>query len=362
VSDLKYWLALTDVYDIGPVTAKKLLDVYKKPEAIFSASYKELCGIEGFSAKKAKSIKEYAGWKEINTRIKKLESKGIRVVVFGDRDYPEILREIEDSPVVLYTKGRIQKGEDKYAIGVVGPRKPTSYGRFAADKLSSELSSMGFTIVSGMARGIDTAAHTAAIKSGGRTIAVLGSGIDVPYPSENKGLMDKIADSGYAISEFPPGTQPDRENFPRRNRLISGLSLGVLVVEATVDSGSLITASCAVEQGREVFAVPGNINSINSAGTNGLIKNGAKLVQGVEDIIEELVPVLKGFIRAREKAKVELSGDEKRLCDIMTAEPKHVDILSRESRMSASSVLGILLSLELKGVVKQAEGKKFFLA
>ncbi|MDP2279850.1 MAG: DNA-processing protein DprA, partial [Nitrospirota bacterium] len=244
----------------------------------------------------------------------------------------------------------------------VGSRKYSPYGKLAAEKLSSELSSMGFTIVSGMARGIDTLAHTAAINSGGRSIAVLGSGIDVPYPPENRGLMEKLSGSGYVISEFPPGTPPERENFPKRNRIISGLSLGVLVVEATADSGSLITASCALEQGKEVFAVPGNINSANSKGTNDLIKKGAKLVQNAEDVIEELAPVLKGYIRTREKANIELSVEEKRLCDIMTAEPKHVDMLSRESKMPAQKVLGILLSLELNGIAKQAEGKKFFLA
>lgn len=360
MSDLKYWIALTEVPDIGPVTAKKLLATYKTPEAIFNAPYKELCSIDIINKKRAKNIKEYSGWKEIDSQLEKLDIKGIKIVTFNDKDYPETLRNIDDAPVVLYIKGKMQM-EDKFAIAVVGSRKYSFYGRFTAEKLSSELSSMGFTIVSGMARGIDTLAHAAAIKSGGRSIAVLGSGIDVPYPPENKGLMEKISDSGYVMSEFRPGTQPDRENFPRRNRLISGLSLGVLVVEAASDSGSLITASCAAEQGKEVFAVPGNINSVNSAGTNELIKNGAKLVQNVGDIIEELAPVLKGFIKTKEKVRVELSDEERRLCDIMTAEPRHVDMLSRESGMPVSKMLGILLGLELKGVAKQTEGKKFFL-
>lgn len=360
MSDLKYWIALTEVPDIGPVTAKKLLATYKTPEAIFNAPYKELCSIDIINKKRSKNIKEYSGWKEIDSQLEKLDIKGIKIVTFNDKDYPETLRNIDDAPIVLYIKGKMQM-EDKFAIAVVGSRKYSFYGRFTAEKLSSELSSMGFTIVSGMARGIDTLAHTAAIKSGGRSIAVLGSGIDVPYPPENKGLMEKISESGYVMSEFPPGTQPDRENFPRRNRLISGLSLGVLVVEAASDSGSLITASCAAEQGKEVFAVPGNINSVNSAGTNELIKNGAKLVQNVGDIIEELAPVLKGFIKTKEKVRVELSDEERRLCDIMTAEPRHVDMLSRESGMPVSKMLGILLSLELKGVVKQTEGKKFYL-
>jgi len=361
MTDRIYWIALTEVPDIGPITAKKLLALYKRPESIFKASYKELSGIPGISLKKAKNIKDFSGWKKIENSIKMLEYRGIRTVTYHDRDYPETLKNIDDAPIVFYVKGQIHK-EDRFAIAVVGSRKYTSYGKFAVEKLSGELVSMGFTIVSGMARGIDTLAHASAIKSGGRSIAVLGSGIDVPYPAENKGLMERVADSGYVMSEFPLGTNPDRENFPKRNRLISGLSLGVLVVEATADSGSLITATYAVEQGKEVFAVPGSINSLNSEGTNELIKKGAKLVQKVEDIVEELAPILKGFLKSKEKAKVELTVDERRVCDIMTSEPRHIDLLSRESSMSASKVLGILLGLELKDVVRQTEGKKFFLS
>ncbi len=361
MSDPRYWVALTEVPEIGPVTARKLLAIYKKPEAIFNAPYKELSAIRGVGANKAKNIKEYSGFKNIETQLKVLESKGIRIVAINDKEYPESLKNTEGSPVIFYAKGIMQK-EDRYAVAVVGSRRYSPYGKLAAEKLSAELASMGFTIVSGMARGIDTLAHASAIKSGGRSIAVLGSGIDVPYPPENKGLMEKISLSGCVISEFPLGTKPDKENFPRRNRIISGLSLGVLVVEATADSGSLITAGYAADQGREVFAVPGNINSKNSIGTNALIKKGAKLVQNAEDVIMELAPVLKGFIKMKEKSNIELSVDEQRLCDIMTAEPKHVDLLSRESSMSASRVLGILLGLELKGVAKQAEGKKFFLS
>ncbi|MCX5717444.1 MAG: DNA-processing protein DprA [Nitrospirae bacterium] len=361
MSDPKFWIALSDVPDIGTVTARKLLAIYKKPEAAFKAPYKELANIRGIGPAKAKNIKEYSEWGKIDTQLKKLDANGIKIVTFSNKDYPEMLKNIEDAPIILYIKGIIQK-EDRYAVAIVGSRKYSSYGKLAAEKLSSGLSSMGFTIVSGMARGIDTLAHTAAINSGGRSIAVLGSGIDVPYPPENRGLMEKLAISGCVISEFPPGTPPEKENFPKRNRIISGLSLGVLVVEAAADSGSLITATYAIEQGKEVFAVPGNINSANSKGTNDLIKKGAKLVQSAEDVIEELTPILKGYMRTRERANIDLPVEEKSLCDIMTAEPKHVDMLSRESTMPAQKVLGILLSLELKGIVKQAEGKKFFLA
>lgn len=360
MNDLKYWIALTDVPDIGPVTARKLIAVYKTPEAVFQAPFKELAGISFIKSKKAKQIKEYDRWEQTDAQIKKLISRNIRAIPFTDIEYPEMLKNISDAPLILYANGTICK-DDRFAIAVVGSRKPSPYGRAVTENLSSELTSMGFTIVSGMARGIDTAAHISALKAGGRSIAVLGSGIDVTYPPENKNLMEKISLSGCALSEFPVGTPPERENFPRRNRLISGLSLGVLVVEATADSGSLITAQYAVDQGKEVFAVPGNINSLNSSGTNALIKQGAKLVQKTEDILEELAPVLKGFIKTKTNLNIALADDEKQVCDIMTAEPVHVDVISRESRMPASKVLGILLGLELKGIVRQTEGKKFFL-
>jgi DNA processing protein len=204
--------------------------------------------------------------------------------------------------------------------------------------------------------------HKAALAAGGRTIAVLGSGLDVCYPPENRGLTERIVSSGCVLSEFLPGTMPNKENFPRRNRLISGLSLGILVVEATDNSGSLITAGYALEQNKEVFAVPGNITSRNSEGTNKLIKQGAKIVLKTDDIIEELAPVLKGYIRTELKERVQLEGEENRLCTMLSGEPKHVDLISRESGLSVNQLLNLLLSLELKGVVKQASGKRFYIA
>jgi DNA processing protein len=272
-----------------------------------------------------------------------------------------MLKETGDAPVMLYTKGAILP-QDRFAIAIVGSRKLTHYGASVAEKISQDLALMGFTVVSGMARGVDSISHKGALRAGGRTIAVLGSGPDVPYPPENKTLLEKIAGSGSVISEFPPGTPPDKENFPRRNRLISGLSFGVLVIEASADSGALITARYALEQGREVFAVPGNITSPNSEGTNELIKRGALLTRKAEDIVEELAPVLKGFIRARDKIKIEITNEEKGICGLLSGEPKQIDIISRESGLPPSKALGILLGLELKGAVKQITGKRFYLA
>ncbi|MEW6067927.1 MAG: DNA-processing protein DprA [Nitrospirota bacterium] len=361
MSDIRYSIALSMLEDIGPVRTRKLLTAFGTPEKIFRSRMDDLISIEGIGKNRAKNITEFSAWNEIEKKIKVMEKKEIRAVSFNEPSYPEMFREMEDAPVVIYTKGEIQP-QDRYAIAIVGSRKPTYYGSSVTEKISEELASMGFTIVSGMARGIDALSHKGALRAGGRTVAVLGSGVDIPYPAENKILMDKIANFGCVISEFPPGTPPNKENFPRRNRLISGLSLGVLVVEATSDSGSLITAGYALEQGKEVFAVPGNVTSPTSEGTNELIKKGAILVRHSEDIIEELAPVLKGFIKAKIKVKVEITDEEKNICNFLSGEPKQIDIISRESGLPASRVLGILLGLELKGVVKQTSGKRFYLA
>jgi len=361
MSEMKYWIALSMVPDVGPVRAKKLLAVFRKPEKIFDAHMNELKDLEGIGIHIAKSIREFSSWDRVEKQMEVIEQKKIQAVSMNDPSYPEMLREIADAPVVLYMKGDILP-QDRYSIAIVGSRTMTVYGASVTERFSGDLATMGFTVVSGMARGIDSLAHKAAIKSGGKTIAVLGCGVDVPYPPENKTLMEKIASSGCVMSEFPPGTPPDKENFPRRNRLISGLSLGVLVIEAAAESGALITARYANDQGRTVFAVPGNITSRKSDGTNRLIREGAVPVRSAEEIVEELAPVLKGFIRSKEKLKIEVNGDEKILCNLLSGEPKQVDVISRESGWPASKVLGTLLGLELKGAVKQITGKRFYLA
>jgi DNA processing protein len=354
------WIALSLVPEVGNVTFRKLLALFGTPEAVFHASREHLAGIEGIGERRATNIKQFSDWREVEKQLSRLQNMSGRVISFQSPEYPTMLRQVEDAPVLLYVKGTIQD-EDRFSIAVVGSRNITPYGRVMTERLSSELSAAGFTIVSGMARGIDTFAHMSAIRSEGRTIAVLGSGIDKPYPSENRGLMERIAGSGYVASEFPLGTKPNRENFPRRNRLISGLSLGVVVVEAAAGSGALITASSALEQNREVFAVPGNVTSPNSAGTNELIQRGAKLIQKSDDILEELSPMLKGFMKTRTRNTVEITDDEKRLCDILTGEPMHIDVLSRELSLPPARALTLLLNLELKGVARQADGKRFYL-
>lgn len=361
MSEIQYWIALSMLQDIGPVKAKRLLAEFKTPERIFNAKKDEIFNIDGIGSKHLKHIKDFSAWDIIEKQMKVMSQNEIKAVHYHDPLYPELLRETDDAPIVLYIKGE-PKPLDRYAIAMIGSRKPTDYGTVVTEMISDELASMGFTIVSGMARGIDSLAHKGALGSGGRTIAVLGSGIDKPYPPENRTLMEKIAKDGYVLSEFPPGTPPDKENFPRRNRLISGLSLGVLVIEATPESGSLITAGYAIEHNREVFAVPGNITSANSHGTNKLIKNGAVLTSNARDIVAELAPVLKGFIKMKDKAKINITNAERELCAFLSGEPKQIDIISRESGLPASKALGLLLGLELKGAVKQITGKRFYLA
>ncbi len=369
--DLRYWLALSYIKDVGPVISKRLLSAFRTPQRILEAGFNELKDTEEIGKLRAKRICEFDSWDLVDEEIKKIEKHNIRIIKYPDKEYPDMLRQIDDSPILLYVKGSF-KEHDRYAIAMVGSRKMSEYGKSIAKKISGELSSFGLTIVSGMASGIDTISHKGALKAGGRSIAVLGCGLDRPYPPENMDLFERLSQSHCVVSEFPIGTPPNKENFPKRNRLISGLSLGVIVVEAAINSGSLITANYALEQGRDVFAVPGSVFSKSSEGSNALIKKGAKLVQKSEDILEELSPVLKGMIGSQREntlnstsdklAGLEINDEEKAICNILGHEPKHIDLISRESAISAARLSSILLGLEIKGVVRQTDGKRFYLS
>jgi DNA processing protein len=358
-----YWLALSMIDNLGPVTARRLLNIFGNPETIFKASFTDLKSIEGIGEKRAKAIKEFKGWSKAEGIIKKCNALNIKFITQEENFYPENLRTIPDAPLVIFVMGE-PVSRDRYAIAIVGSRKSTDYGRRAADKLSRDLSQLGITIVSGLARGIDTVAHSGSLKTGGRTIGVFASGLNRPYPPENKTLIKKILENrGYVVSEFPPDMPPNKENFPKRNRLISGLSLGVIVVEAGLESGALITANYALEQGREVFAVPGSIFSKNAEGTNNLIKKGARLVSGVDDILEELAPKLKGLItnKSRQPRALELSDREKDIINILGDEIMHIDEIARKAGRPVYEISSILLELELKGVVRQEQGKRFYI-
>lgn len=364
MSDLKYWLALNSLPDVGPVLARKLLTVFGNPENIFRLSVDELKRVENIGENRARSIVGFKQWDMIQREIDGAMTIDAKLITIKDKAYPQALRNLHDAPPVLYVKGEI-KDCDRYALAIVGSRASTSYGIRVAEKLSYEIAAYGLTIISGLARGIDAASHKGALRAGGRTVAVLGSGIDVPYPPENRGLMDAITSSGAVISEFPLGTKPFKENFPRRNRIISSLSLGILVVEAAVDSGSLITVGYALEQGKEIFAVPGNIISKNSKGTNDLIKKGAKLVESAEEVIDELRPQIKGILREEKimsgKPRPEISGEEAVLYKYLSHDPVHIDEIVRGTKIPSGKALSILLNLELKGIISQTEGKLFYL-
>lgn len=364
MSDLQYWLALNLLSDIGPVVSRRLLSAFGNPGNIFSMPSEELRNVEGVGEKRARGITGYSQWESVRKEIDYAEKHNIKLITFNDPDYPEGLKRINDAPLVLYIKGNL-KDTDKYAVGMVGSRSSTDYGMQTAERMSYSLAASGLTVVSGMARGIDTASHRGALKAGGRTIAVLGSGVNVPYPSSNRGLMKQIENSGAVISEFPFGTPPHKENFPRRNRIISALSFGIIVVEATLDSGSLITVGYALEQGKEVFAVPGSITSRTSRGTNDLIKKGAKLIENAGDVVEELRPQLRGVLREdrmkSENTPGEMNEDEKTLYKLLTSGPRHIDSIIREMNITSGRALSMLLNLELKGVIRQSEGKHFSL-
>lgn len=285
----------------------------------------------------------------------------IRAIKQGDAEYPANLRNIYKPPPILYVNGTILP-QDEAAVALVGTRRPTHYGMQTCERLAYELALRGITIVSGMAIGIDTAGHRGALRAGGRTIAVLGSGHHNIYPRRNIGLYKEITEHGAVISEFPNEAPPDRWHFPQRNRIISGLSLGVVVVEAPKKSGALITADFALEQGRDVFALPGKVNSLASEGTHRLIKEGAKLVEGPEDIIEELEVHLEKFLKgksARERVKIPLTEEEEKIFKLLTDEPRYIDAIAEESGLPVRSVSNALVNLTIKRVIKELPGKNF---
>lgn len=360
MEDIRAALALQMIKDIGPATAKTLIDAIGSPSEVFGVDMDVLRAVDRLRATRAENIRSFDAWDDVDTILDECRKKSINLTYYGADDYPELLGQITDPPSIIYFRGSLVP-QDKYAVSMVGSRRASSYGKSVARYISEQLSSMGFTIVSGMARGIDSISHRGALRKDGRTIAVLGSGIDVIYPPENRDLYDRISRSGSVISEFPLTTAPHKENFPRRNRVISGLSLGVIVVEASKGSGTLITAMSALEQNRDVFAVPGNINSGNSYGTNELIKGGAKVLTRPDDVVEELGHQLKGFIKTEKREKIDITTEEKQICDILSGEPVHIDDITRRSGYPSSKILGLLLGLELKSVVGQVEGKKFFL-
>jgi DNA processing protein len=359
--DIFYWLALSLTPGLGSILIKRLLDRFKTPEAVFRAPLKDLLKIEGLGEKVARKIQEGPLEKVVKRELSLLEEVKGRIVSLKGDDYPKRLKDIYDPPAVLYVRGEL-RNEDELAVAVVGSRKTSPYGRWITEKIGQDLACHGVTVVSGMARGIDSVAHKGALQGGGRTIAVLGCGIDVIYPSENRNLFYQIIEHGAVLSEFPMGSPPEGGHFPRRNRIISGLSIGVVIVQASAGSGSLITAGYALEQGREVFAVPGNVGAEGSRGTNQLIKEGAKLVESSEDILEEVLPQWRRereTVREVETPGRDLAGGEKILYELLGETPLHIDALIQGSQLDPGKVSSLLLNLELKGLIFQWPGKCF---
>jgi len=359
--DIFYWLALSLTPGLGSILIKRLLDRFTTPEAVFRASVRELSEIEGLGEKVAGEIRKGPQKRLVERELSLLEEVGGKIITLRDDDYPGRLKNIYDPPALLYARGELRK-EDELAVAIVGSRKTAPYGRWITEKIGEDLARHGVTVVSGMARGIDSLAHRGAIQGGGRTIAVLGCGVDVIYPSENRNLFHQIIEHGAILSEFPMGSPPEGGHFPKRNRIISGLSIGVVIVEASSESGSLITAGYALEQGREVFAVPGNVGAEGSRGTNRLIKDGAKLVETSDDILEEILPQWRREEEEPEKADApvpDLVGEEETLYKLLGESPLHIDAIIRESQLDPGKVSSLLLNLELKGLICQWPGKCF---
>lgn len=359
--DKRYWIALNLVPGIGSVAYRNLVSAFQDPRQVFRASPKELGRVEGLGPKLIEAIRDFPLEKRLKDELNQMEKHAVSVVTYPDPKYPRNLLAIYDPPPVLYVRGGL-KAED-LAVAIVGSRMATRHGKAFTEQLARDLAVQGVTVVSGMARGIDSAAHQGALLGRGRTMAVLGCGVDVTYPTENRGLMREIVNSGAVISEFPMGTKPLSFNFPRRNRIISGLAAGVVVVEATGRSGSLITANYALEQGREVFAVPGSVRLPHSQGTHRLIKQGAKLVERVEDVLEEILPQWKGPSeterRGENRPMPALSDEERLVYSLLAEEPVHIDSLITRTHWEASRVSRVLLSLELAGLISQLAGKQF---
>lgn len=359
---------LQSIDRLGPARILNLISKFHSIENLLGASEKEISQVDSISRTLTLNIlKEKHNFNDIASSAEKdyhqVSKLGGRVLCYGDENYPLLLKNIYSPPLILYTFGEITDLTE-HKIAIVGTRLPTNYGKSETENLTKQLVEQNVTIVSGMARGIDTIAHKTSLKYSGKTVAVVGSGLDVIYPPENKKLFEQIKGEGLIVSEFELGTKPDAQNFPQRNRIISGLSLGTVIIETKLNGGAMQTAAYALDQNREVFALPGNINSLQSEGTNALIQKGeAKLITNAEDVLVELNLKIKPSIGENiPPPKVDLNFFEQKILDALSNDPKHIDKLADEISISSSECLVSLLSLEFKGLVTQLPGKNFKLS
>ncbi|MBN1895336.1 DNA-processing protein DprA [bacterium] len=350
-------LRLSSVPGIGPRRMRALVERFGSAQAALRTDAGLLRRVDGMDEKTAEAVRSSADPGFADEQIRAAEKEGVRIMHFWEKGFPELLKRIHDPPVLLFIKGNAD-ALSLPGFAVVGTRSPTLYGRTVARMLCGQMAARGLVVYSGMARGIDTLAHESAMAGGGLTVAVLGSGLDVPYPPENRTLFDRITGQGAVISEYPMHAEPLAPHFPRRNRIISGLSLGTLVVEAGAKSGALITADTALEQDREIFSIPGSIQSEKSRGTHRLIREGAKLVENIDDLLEEF-PDLKCRPVRDEPVIPCLTEPEASVWRSLTVEPLHVDRIAANAGISASEALAVLLSLELKDCARQLSGMMF---
>ena len=357
MDEIKYWVAFTRVPAIGAIRFRLLQEAFGSVEEAWRASPEALTAA-GLSQRVAASVAQLRPRLDPDAEMARLDTHGVRPITWDDPDYPPLLKEIYDPPPVLFLKGRLLP-EDQRAVAVVGTRRATAYGREACVALVGDLARSGVTIVSGLARGIDGIAHRTALEAGGRTIAVMGSGLDIVYPAEHRALAQQVAEGGALVGEYPLGTRPVAQNFPRRNRILSGLSLGVLAVEAPEKSGVMLTVSSALEQGREVFGVPGSIFSPASQGVNRLVQQGAKLVLSYTDVLEELNLSALGHGESYQPempglaTEVALDEGQTSLLAFLGHEPVHIDEVCRGAALPIARVSSDLAILELQGLVKQ---------
>ncbi|MEI6970773.1 MAG: DNA-processing protein DprA [bacterium] len=361
MTDREAYIGLNMIQGIGPVTVASLVSALGSPKAILAAGKSELEAVRGIGPGMAAKIVDQRAGIDPSEELGKAAALGIAILTRDDAEYPRRLCEIHDPPLALYVRGKLIGTEP--CIAVVGTRHATHYGRDCAERLSYQLVQAGFTVASGLALGVDTAAHKGALKAGGRTVAVIGCGLDTMYPPENKALAAEIAASGAVVSEFPLGRQPDRTTFAIRNRVVSGMSMGVLVIEAGKTSGALITSRQALEQGRTVFAVPGRIDSPTSRGTHDLLKNGARLVEDVQDILDEFEFLIHPRSMAQGVAKPagpapKLSSEESRLVELLKSGAMDVDSLIREAGIEPAVVCSLLIGLEMKKVARMLPGRQ----
>lgn len=353
-------IRILNIPGVGPRRTLDLLEKFGSLGKIFSANLKQLMQVNRVKEKTARAILKAPDNDLVEGQRVLVEKFGVKIISIWDEAYPELLKQIYDPPIILFCKGNTELLKQK-SLGLVGTRTPSRYGKEIAFDFAGGLAQRGYTVVSGAAKGVDTLAHKACLQAGGATIAVLGNGIDRVYPAENRKLYEEIGEHGLLVSEFLMGSKPDAPNFPRRNRIISGLSAGTLVIEAAERSGSLITAYFALDQNREVFAVPGPVNSRQSRGTNDLIRQGAKLVTGVDDILDELGEKYQlGHSEGQQELSIGLDSKETEIFNAISSDdPIHIDDLSQATGQTTFALLSILLHMEMKGLVQQLPGKYF---